>query len=221
MRRRWRSRWPSRSPGAVDTVDAGDLPASCRDGSWGHTQAHHAVLTGTRCTRPTSTPTFPHQQAERSPHNQHVLSFNPDHPVQETRPTNAGRRQQKTGARKPSTGISVELGGFEPPTSSMPWKRATNCAIAPYLLRRRGDLINNSGRFERKANAHQVPLITCTTRATRTAQGRRPPTRPRCPPEIRCCARRAAIRNEQHSWHSTLPRGQAPTSGSYPPRATR
>src|SRR5699024_6593271 len=25
----------------------------------------------------------------------------------------------------------VELGGFEPPTSSMPWKRATNCAIAP------------------------------------------------------------------------------------------
>ena len=126
-----RGRWPSRSPGAVDTVDAGDPPASYRNRSWGHTQAHHAVLTGTRCTRPTSTPTFPHQQAERSPHNQHVLSFNPDHPVQETRPTNAGRRQQKTGARKPSTGISVELGGFEPPTSSMPWKRATNCAIAP------------------------------------------------------------------------------------------
>ena len=30
-----------------------------------------------------------------------------------------------------SDGI-VELGGFEPPTSSMPWKRATNCAIAPF-----------------------------------------------------------------------------------------
>ncbi len=27
--------------------------------------------------------------------------------------------------------LMVELGGFEPPTSSMPWKRATNCAIAP------------------------------------------------------------------------------------------
>ena len=27
--------------------------------------------------------------------------------------------------------LLVELGGFEPPTSSMPWKRATNCAIAP------------------------------------------------------------------------------------------
>ena len=25
----------------------------------------------------------------------------------------------------------VELWGFEPQTSSMPWKRATNCAIAP------------------------------------------------------------------------------------------
>ena len=26
----------------------------------------------------------------------------------------------------------VELTGFEPVASSMPWKRATNCAIAPY-----------------------------------------------------------------------------------------
>ena len=31
----------------------------------------------------------------------------------------------------PSRSNHVELGGFEPPTSSMPWKRATNCAIAP------------------------------------------------------------------------------------------
>ena len=31
----------------------------------------------------------------------------------------------------------VELGGFEPPTSSMPWKRATNCAIAPLGRRSR------------------------------------------------------------------------------------
>ena len=31
----------------------------------------------------------------------------------------------------------VELGGFEPPTSSMPWKRATNCAIAPFGCRSR------------------------------------------------------------------------------------
>ena len=32
--------------------------------------------------------------------------------------------------------LVVELGGFEPPTSSMPWKRATNCAIAPCSVRR-------------------------------------------------------------------------------------
>src|SRR5699024_5059676 len=28
----------------------------------------------------------------------------------------------------------VELRGFEPLTSSMPWKRATNCAIAPLTM---------------------------------------------------------------------------------------
>ena len=33
-----------------------------------------------------------------------------------------------TGSRKT---LWVELRGFEPLTSSMPWKRATNCAIAP------------------------------------------------------------------------------------------
>jgi hypothetical protein len=27
----------------------------------------------------------------------------------------------------------VELWGFEPQTSSMPWRRATNCAIAPHV----------------------------------------------------------------------------------------
>ena len=32
----------------------------------------------------------------------------------------------------PSRSNHVELGGFEPPTSSMPWKRATDCAIAPF-----------------------------------------------------------------------------------------
>src|SRR5699024_9049730 len=32
------------------------------------------------------------------------------------------------------TASRVELRGFEPLTSSMPWKRATNCAIAPYRV---------------------------------------------------------------------------------------
>ena len=32
---------------------------------------------------------------------------------------------------KGKNSLAVELRGFEPLTSSMPWKRATNCAIAP------------------------------------------------------------------------------------------
>ena len=64
---------------------------------------------------------------------------------------------KKIDIRNRMSTFSVELGGFEPPTSSMPWKRATNCAIAPYLVRRRGDLINNSGRFENDANPIECP----------------------------------------------------------------
>ena len=65
--------------------------------------------------------------------------------------------QQKIDIRNRMSTFSVELGGFEPPTSSMPWKRATNCAIAPYLVYRRGDLINNSGPFENDANPIECP----------------------------------------------------------------
>ena len=43
----------------------------------GHRQARDAVSAAARRTPPTKTPTFPHQQAEKSPQNQHVLSFNP------------------------------------------------------------------------------------------------------------------------------------------------
>ena len=31
-------------------------------------------------------------------------------------------------------GFVVELGGFEPPTLSMPWRCATSCAIAPFSI---------------------------------------------------------------------------------------
>ena len=31
-------------------------------------------------------------------------------------------------------GFIVELGGFEPPTLSMPWRCATSCAIAPFSI---------------------------------------------------------------------------------------
>ena len=63
-------------PRAVNTVGANNLPKPHRHGSWGsHTRAQDAVFTGTRHTRPTKTPAFPHQQAENSPQNQHVLSI--------------------------------------------------------------------------------------------------------------------------------------------------
>ena len=41
------------------------------------TQARDAVFAGTRHTPPPKTSTFPHQQAEKSPPQQHVVSYNP------------------------------------------------------------------------------------------------------------------------------------------------
>ena len=41
----------------------------------------------------------------------------------------------------------VELRGFEPLTSSMPWKRATNCAIAPGFPAERGRTLPPRGEF--------------------------------------------------------------------------
>jgi hypothetical protein len=38
--------------------------------------------------------------------------------------------QNEMDQRK-SLGILVDLDGFEPSTSSMPWKRAPNCATGP------------------------------------------------------------------------------------------
>ena len=59
----------------------------------------------------------------------------------------------------------VELRGFEPLTSSMPWKRATNCAIAPCGLHRcysSGPLPANRRRALRCGSpqeliAHEIP----------------------------------------------------------------
>ena len=45
--------------------------------------------------------------------------------------SNRARTGTIDDGKGPSPMRGVELGGFEPPTSSMPWKRATNCAIAP------------------------------------------------------------------------------------------
>ena len=46
--------------------------------------------------------------------------------------TNKARTSTNIDIGKGSSLVrGVELRGFEPLTSSMPWKRATNCAIAP------------------------------------------------------------------------------------------
>ena len=41
------------------------------------TRAHGATVAGTRQTQPTKTPTFPHQHTEKSPLQQHVVSYDP------------------------------------------------------------------------------------------------------------------------------------------------
>ena len=76
----------------------------------------------------------------------------------------------KTKNLRPMAGGSnvtllVELRGFEPLTSSMPWKRATNCAIAPCGLHRcysSGPLPANRRRALRCGSpqeliAHEIP----------------------------------------------------------------
>ncbi len=85
----------------------------------------------------------------------------------------------------PLVAVIVELGGFEPPTSSMPWKRATNCAIAPYGSRPRGRRPNSTESDGPRANQKRVPCLTrqCTpaspTGRQRLAGGRTPPVRTR------------------------------------------
>ena len=86
-------------PGTVDTADANNLPKLHRDRSRDHAQTHNktnnfnvdfpaltsrkAITKPARFVYPSSwlppppTPTFLHHQAEKSPLQQHVLSFNP------------------------------------------------------------------------------------------------------------------------------------------------
>ena len=41
---------------------------------------------------------------------------------------------QRRNHQMHADGFVVELGGFEPPTLSMPWRCATSCAIAPFSI---------------------------------------------------------------------------------------
>ena len=81
------------------------LLTSYRDGSWGsHTQARDAVFTGTRQTRPTERVTFPHQKAEKSPNQQHVVSYNPERKLS-LEATEASRESSQR-VRKTNTPLS-------------------------------------------------------------------------------------------------------------------
>ena len=51
-----------------------------------------------------------------------------------TRPHNERTLPRDQAGQGSNVQLYVELRGFEPLTSSMPWKRATNCAIAPYRV---------------------------------------------------------------------------------------
>ena len=74
---------------------------------------------------PAHTAAGPHKASQRSARNTSGATSNTT-----TRHRNTTPGIQKTDIRIGCQPV-VELGGFEPPTSSMPWKRATNCAIAP------------------------------------------------------------------------------------------
>ncbi len=106
-------------------------PDRCRtrpihDGSWGsHTQARDAVFTGRGQTRPTKIATFPPNKAEKSPQNQHVLSFNPKNPTSTSAQAAGGpgcdargRRQglagQRADAPSEARGADGERAGRRP-----------------------------------------------------------------------------------------------------------
>ena len=104
-------------PDTVDTVAANDLPKPHPDRSRSHAQTRNETTTSntdypapasrkltTQPTRfahpprwhqPTKTPTFPYQHAEKSPHNQHVMSFNSDTELEQ--PT--GHHKHTSGPR--------------------------------------------------------------------------------------------------------------------------
>lgn len=67
---------------------------------------------------------------------------------------------------------TVEVRGFEPLTFSMPWRRATNCAIPPDRLPLLGDSNNSRTWRWRMQNACGVSRITLRPRARPDARAR-------------------------------------------------
>ena len=116
--------------------------------------------------------------------------------------------------------LVVELRGFEPLTSSMPWKRATNCAIAPRSVHRVCDPLSITERqpirkIETPCRPSHQPRSTdpCNNRCAMLT----PPTHPR---GSQYCAQPNG--KTEHPTRRSLPhpREQALTSGNYPSHAS-
>ena len=129
------------------------------------------------------------------------------------------RQQDESPGSQAWALVIVELGGFEPPTSSMPWKRATNCAIAPrWASTLAGDADNCKEKGPHGANPHRVRYLTLTR------------GRPRSPPvparriqqhhQHRPSARHRRS-NTQGSTQACENQSAAPRDGSCPGPATR
>lgn len=84
----------------------------------------------------------------------------------------------------------VELRGFEPLTSSMPWKRATNCAIAP-RCRAAPTSVDDPGGLSQLGR-----VVICAAPHARPGRRRCRPRRQPVAPTL-CCARRHAGRPER------------------------
>ena len=74
--------------------------------------------------------------------------------------SNKARTETINDGKGSSLVRGVELGGFEPPTSSMPWKRATNCAIAPSGSSPISDADNSMESRAAGANLPRVRYLT-------------------------------------------------------------
>ncbi|GAA2089011.1 hypothetical protein GCM10009823_04460 [Brevibacterium salitolerans] len=78
--------------------------------------------------------------------------------------------------------LYVEVRGFEPLTFSMPWRRATNCAIPPYSFPGRpGNELHNRRTAEHGTNRGTVTSLTVRAPAVRALAGPSPAWAPAGP----------------------------------------
>ena len=87
------------------------------------------ITPGTRQARPTKIVTFPRDKAEKSPQNQHVLSYNPNPLIPITRALTTHGEENKNRRSRRICGFIVREGGVEPPLHH--WNTDLNRARLP------------------------------------------------------------------------------------------